>query len=965
MGENKAIPTLKATDWHLLPLPSTATASSVGKGEQEQIQVGVIEIHPNNQKIVYATRRRSDHGRDLGKELIVVQDITTHDASSSSPTTTTSTEEKIISNNPTTILCSFTLRQLIQHLNQFRENEYQSSISDLTNAEEILQGGHMDAVTSLTVPLVSVQSLGAVQHLTFLDRGALRDVVAPGLVVDDDDDGDDGDYLNGRERLLIGFRRCMVVLSIDSNVTHDNNRDNKQQQQQLHIEAFIGPTNIDEYENDTKIQKRQPSSFAIPISEHILAYGCYDGGIRFYDVHKRQQVKACLGPNGRTNPIVKMVLANPTRVTLDPSSQHRRRPRIISVCVSASAYLWELDISIDLPSSEINHFDIPPPMACFDGMVAAVSARGVPVTYPPPLSPTTRATLSPCSSWDQTDLLHEQFRISYDARQDRLCFVFSPDAIGTSLNPKATRQERMDLNGALVVWDLSNLPLNAWPLPTIAPLCVTSLPRTENGRVTSDLTLPGYYCCCSSDEFAASVLVTLYATSANEIAAAVTNLSQSTDDCVQKGVSSVVLTDLSTLQSIEGRSGFECYSLSFSGDKIAIGTQHGSLLAKITEDLAETASSLADGATSEYNDTSDANHTALDGNGSISDDNAIDQKDLDGDGNITVKEGIHRFNQTDNQRKPLVDESSSTPSDLELPSTNEETDIDVVKEELRRALERLKEENENNKALATELEIAEKKAESNLRSSAGQSSNMFGDSMKEPRALLGAIDDSTKEELALQSRISDALSLQESEISSHHNEEDDVSELTGDYVQTMQEENDDLRRQVHELVANKDDVSDVSDDGDLFQKVEREQLHKQLSIAKEREQSLRDYIELLEQNKDEVDVELETARLDAEKSRQEVENLTTDVYEQKLALQEMAGLLKEQQQAYAEAVAKTKNDAQEPQLETNYSDEVMANLENENAQLKEEVELQIAMSTAMKVELQNALNEVAEMRRGE
>mmetsp|Transcript_10954 Transcript_10954/g.16740 ORF Transcript_10954/g.16740 Transcript_10954/m.16740 type:complete len:243 (+) Transcript_10954:1395-2123(+) len=242
---------------------------------------------------------------------------------------------------------------------------------------------------------------------------------------------------------------------------------------------------------------------------------------------------------------------------------------------------------------------------------------------------------------------------------------------------------------------------------------------------------------------------------------------------------------------------------------------------------------------------------------------------------------------------------------------------------------------------------------------------MFGDSMKEPRALLGAIDDSTKEELALQSRISDALSLQESEISSHHNEEDDVSELTGDYVQTMQEENDDLRRQVHELVANKDDVSDVSDDGDLFQKVEREQLHKQLSIAKEREQSLRDYIELLEQNKDEVDVELETARLDAEKSRQEVENLTTDVYEQKLALQEMAGLLKEQQQAYAEAVAKTKNDAQEPQLETNYSDEVMANLENENAQLKEEVELQIAMSTAMKVELQNALNEVAEMRRGE
>jgi len=32
----------------------------------------------------------------------------------------------------------------------------------------------MDAVTSLTVPLVSVQSLGAVQHVSILDGDALR-----------------------------------------------------------------------------------------------------------------------------------------------------------------------------------------------------------------------------------------------------------------------------------------------------------------------------------------------------------------------------------------------------------------------------------------------------------------------------------------------------------------------------------------------------------------------------------------------------------------------------------------------------------------------------------------------------------------------------------------------------------------------------------------------------------------------
>ena len=970
-AENKATPTLEAKEWHLLPLPSSAvssSSSSVGE-EQEQVEVGVVEIHPNNQKIVYATRRRSDHGRDLGKELIVVQDITTHSHhhdTTSSPSTTTTTTER---SNP--ITCSFTLRELIQHLNQFRETEYLTSISDIPNAEEILQGGHMDAVTTLTVPLVSVQSLGAVQHVSFLDGDALRYVVAPGLVGDDDDDKRNG-YLN-RERLLIGFRRCMVVVSIDCF--------NK-----LHIEAFIGPVNVDEYENDTKIQKRQPSSFAIPISEHILAYGCYDGGIRFYDIQKRQQAKACLGPNGRTNPIVKMVNANPTVLQSSQQQSFRGGPRIISACVSANAYLWELDISIDLPSGEINHFDIPPPVACFDGMVAAVSARGVPVTYPPPLSPTTRATLSPCSSWDQTDLLQEQFRISYDAHEDRLCFAFSPDAIGTSLNPHATRQERLNLNGALAFWDLSNLPLNTWPLPTIAPLCVTSLPRTKNGRVTSDLVLPGY--CGSSDGFSSSLLVTLYATTANEIAAALTSLDKSTDDCVQKGVSAAFLTDLSTLQLVGGQSGFECHSLTFSSSDptmIALGTQYGTLLARVTEDLNATPSSLATSeSSSDYNDTPDEKPVVLvDENYRIDDSNDIEQaplmkassddcpeqfaemKDsyLDSEGNITVKEGIHRFNQTDNLRMSLMDEASTNecpPTDLESSSTADKTDAESLKEKLRCALELLEEEKNKNKQLVTDLATAEKKGEAHFRSSTltGQSSNMAGDSMKEPRALLGDIDDSVKD---IQSRISDALSLEESEISSHHHEkEDDVSELTGDHVQTMQEENDDLRRQVHELIANKDDISDVSNDGDLFQRVGREQLHQQLSIAKEREHSLRDYIDLLEQNRDEVEVELENARRDAEKNATLVENLETDVYEQKLALEEMANLLEEQQQVYAEAVAQMKD---KPQSEQTDTDEVIASLAEENVQLKEEVALQIAMTTAMKVELQNALNELAELRR--
>jgi len=908
MFENKtATPTLNAKDWYLLPLPSEATDEQ----HREVVQVGVIEIHPNNQKIVYATRRRSDQCRDLGKELIVVQDI----------------EKKT---HP--ILCSFTLRELIKHLNQFREKSYLSSVSDLKNAEEILQGGHMDVVTSLSVQLLSVQLLGAVQNISFLDRDALRFTLAPGLIGDDDND-------NGYcvERLLIGFRRCMVVFSVTYSISdviqHSSINGNNTR---LRVEAFIGPDNVDEYESDEKIQKRQPSSYAIPISEHILAYGCYDGGIRFYDIKKRQQQKACLGPNGRTNPIVKMVNANPTL------HSQSRRPRIVSACVSANAYLWELDISIDLPTGEIDHFDIPPPVACFDGMVAAVSSRGVPVTYPPPLSPRTRTTLSPCSSWDQTDLLHEQFRISYDAHHDRLIFVFAPDCIGTSLNPQATRQERLDLNGALTFFDLSNLRSNVWPPPSIAPLCVTSLPRTKNGRVASDLVLPGYFC---SDGFSRSILITLYATTANEITAAITSLKDNTD-CVQKGVSSAFLTDLSALPLDDGHSnGFECHSLTFSSSDptmIAIGTQHGTLLARVTEALNVISSSRIGGNANELMSLINVSNNDCP-------EHFAEMKDsyLDSDGNITRKVELHRFNETDNLRMSV---------------TTDAADIKGLKEELRHTLALLEDSKKKNRELTIKLATAEKEAESYFRSSGGHSSNMIDDSMKEPRALLGAVDDDALHR-RLSDRLGDALSLEESEVTSPQDEGDDVSELTGDYVQTMQEENADLRRQVHEMKANKDDVSVMSNDGDLFQQVECEKLHKQLSIAKEMEQNLRDHINNLEQNQIQLELELESSRQEKEKADMEIYNLKEDKHEQNLALTDMANLLEEEKQKHSEAIARMKLHPQmPPQSENTETDEIIAYLEDKNARLQEKVELYMATATAMKVELQNAYNELEELR---
>ena len=57
----------------------------------------------------------------------------------------------------------------------------------------------------------------------------------------------------------------------------------------VQVLAYIGPDDLDEYEQNEKARKRQPSSFPIPICENIIVYGCYDGGIRFYDIARRKQ----------------------------------------------------------------------------------------------------------------------------------------------------------------------------------------------------------------------------------------------------------------------------------------------------------------------------------------------------------------------------------------------------------------------------------------------------------------------------------------------------------------------------------------------------------------------------------------------------------------------------------------------------------------------------------------------------
>jgi hypothetical protein len=533
--QTPAKPSLEVGKWQVIRPPFQS---------DNRIEVGVVEVHPAlHNRIVYATRSRSDQNHDLPEELIVIQDF----------------NESIHSPNPIAnpddghVIACFSLEELVICLNDFQKTH--------SHAKEELPLLSINAIASWTDP-ITVQSLGAVQHISFLDREAIRTTTACGYVKDRP--STDGIY-----KLMIGFRRCIVTVTLF--------RTKNQQEpyaRGLSVQAYIGPDNFDEYEGATKAKKKLPSSFAVPISEHLVAFGCYDGGVRFYDLLQKKCVKSALGPNGRTNPIVRVMNANPIIESGDVTPQ-TITPKIICACASGVAYLWELDLSVDVMTGEVFYFNIPPPLASFDGMVAAISGKGLPLVHHPSLSPTSIASLSPSSSWEHTDTINSQFEIAYDPHRDVLFWCFSPDCVGASLLRHASREERLNSNGSLVAYDLSKLPKTSWPPPVATPCCVVPMLKTEKGRVSSKMVVPGILNGVLPD----SIFSTVYVTSCGEIVTAVTDM-KTQHASVQRDVCSIVLSDLNDL-----RLG-DVYSVNVSRMQptlIAMGTQYGVLLARIYE----------------------------------------------------------------------------------------------------------------------------------------------------------------------------------------------------------------------------------------------------------------------------------------------------------------------------------------------------------------------------------------------
>jgi len=534
-------PNLECGNWQLLSPPGDYQQHRHRRRQhdEERLQIGLIQCHPSLLRLAYTTRRPSHLGLDdddLGSSQVVIQDY----------------EDTLSHECPDAngrVVCAFFLRELVEKINDHR------------SARGVVGAAPLTAT-----------SLGAIQHLAFLDREALREVVPRHLVRDDPPP-------DGMHQLLIGFRRCLVAASLfrlkDQSEPHARG---------ITVRLFLGPEDprqyrVDEEDEEEKGRtwseaawkqwKRQPSSFAAPVSEHVLAYGCYDGGLRFYDSIGRRQAKSALGPNGRNVPIVKVINANPSRNTTNNAQP--QRPRIVCAGSNGVGYLWELELSVDASTGQITSFDIPPPLATFDAL-AAVVPRTLSEDFP--TSDLHPIAIAPTSTHSQMDRFHSQFEPTFDPHRNLLVWIYSSDGIAAATGRRGAAA-RQDVRGYLLAWDLTAVPPPSWPPPARPPAALAPLPSPD---ATCRLTVPGI---ANGAESIDSFLVAAYvAASSGELMAFAVDVDARSARRGDKREDDVTDCELAEVSKYGNR----CYSLAKARNQpyqIFLGTQHGILMARI------------------------------------------------------------------------------------------------------------------------------------------------------------------------------------------------------------------------------------------------------------------------------------------------------------------------------------------------------------------------------------------------
>lgn len=300
--------TLEQCSWNLLTPPPSHAAHQIHApflDNDERNHIGFIKFHPSLNRVVYTaatTRSQYDSEKssccqerrgDIGDTRIIVHEFDVVDATTNCNTSMVINGVGRKNDDPKKIVASFTLHELSMQINEFRNNQNrimnvrERKINTTTNSSS-------SSNRSGTRSKYTVQMLGEVQNIDFL---CCNDGFAEEMKYEDDDRLMNMHHL--RLRLMIGFRQCVVVVSIDQTmeeaINDSSTRGHRGGARWLKVIAYIGPDHhledVCSAENshmNEKASKKLPSSFPVPISESILAYGCYDGGIRFYDILRQK-----------------------------------------------------------------------------------------------------------------------------------------------------------------------------------------------------------------------------------------------------------------------------------------------------------------------------------------------------------------------------------------------------------------------------------------------------------------------------------------------------------------------------------------------------------------------------------------------------------------------------------------------------------------------------------------------------
>ncbi|KAL7510742.1 hypothetical protein ACHAXN_007641 [Cyclotella atomus] len=156
-----------------------------------------------------------------------------------------------------------------------------------------------------------------------------------------------------------------------------------------------------------------PTSSCLPLTQSIIVYGCSDGAMRFHNLvpsslyssrisssintmagstslfssgsskllknSRQATVKSVRGPNGRNDPIVKIVNVDPSYAThaggdnsggesAAEENESWINYRLLTACASGVAYLWDVHIRIDDASGSVKDLIVDPPLVRMDGL---------------------------------------------------------------------------------------------------------------------------------------------------------------------------------------------------------------------------------------------------------------------------------------------------------------------------------------------------------------------------------------------------------------------------------------------------------------------------------------------------------------------------------------------------------------------------------------------------------------------